>query len=87
MDIFCPGPLVRDDSGRPIGCNGLTCHYDRWFKEEIADAAGAGRISETCGRIPARTSELICVTIQWWRIRRLAQSFVGAGDGQPHPTP
>ena len=35
MDIFCPGPLVRDDGGRPIGCKGLTCHKDRWFKEEV----------------------------------------------------
>lgn len=22
-DVFSPGPLVRDDAGKPIGCNGL----------------------------------------------------------------
>lgn len=23
-DVFSPGALIRDDSGRPIGCQGLT---------------------------------------------------------------
>lgn len=23
-DVFSPGPLLRDDSGKPIGCLGLT---------------------------------------------------------------
>jgi hypothetical protein len=23
-DVLCPGPLVRDDNGNPVGCNGLS---------------------------------------------------------------